>query len=198
MIVIRSQAGYSRVNPIGVPSSTVLLTVQRRSWEIFRASGSSSRALSPSAPWGKLTVKVTPMSASRLACCSSLILVPERVRLGPARGQHVDVDRGAGADGGEQQLDRGEGVVAAVADADRAAALVAHDVVAVAGPVDAHGAAFVVRRHGINDARQPSLPLMRANSTVEIRPIFGKWWGLFSAVTFVFPVLKFCCRWGSS
>src|ERR1700722_1383030 len=72
-------ASYSRVKPIGVPSSTVRLTVQRRSWEIFTASGSSSRALSPSAPSGNLRVKVTAMSVSRLARCSSLILVPATV-----------------------------------------------------------------------------------------------------------------------
>jgi len=69
-------AVYSRVKPIGVPSSTVRLTVQRRSCEIFSASGRSARALSPSSPSGNLRVKVTAMSASRLACCSSLTLVP--------------------------------------------------------------------------------------------------------------------------
>jgi hypothetical protein len=69
---------------------------------------------------------------------------------------------------------------------------------AVAGPVDGHGAAFVVRRHDLNDARRGSLPLMRANFAVEIRQIFGKCGGGFSAFTYVFAILEFRRRRESS
>src|SRR5262249_58232030 len=46
----------------------------------------------------------------------------EAVRLGPARGQDVNVDRGAPADGGPQQLGRGEFCTAAAAERELAAA----------------------------------------------------------------------------
>src|SRR5256885_1004949 len=55
---------------MGVPSSTVRLTVHSRSCDFCTASGSSARALSPCSPSGNLIRKVTTMSVRWLPASS--------------------------------------------------------------------------------------------------------------------------------
>src|SRR5699024_1912977 len=60
----------------------------------------------------------------------------ELVRLGSFTGDEVDVDRGAAADRGQQQLDRGEVGVFATTDGDRPAAGVLDAVTTLAQPLE--------------------------------------------------------------
>lgn len=74
----------------------------------------------------------------------------ERLRLRPPRRDQVDVDGGAAGDRHHQQLDGREGVIAAVAEAERAAARVRGEVGVGAGPVDGYVPAPVISGHDLH------------------------------------------------
>src|SRR5262249_53688850 len=76
----------------------------------------------------------------------------EAVRFGPARGEDVDVDRGAAGDGGQQQFGRGEAGIAAGAESELAAAGVGDREHALGDALDGHG---TVRR---TISHAPTLP----------------------------------------
>jgi hypothetical protein len=75
---------------------------------------------------------------------------PERLRLRPPRRDQVDVDRGAAGDRHHQQLDGREGLIAAVAEAERATARVRGEVGVRAGPVDGDVPAPVISGHDLH------------------------------------------------
>ena len=80
---------------------------------------------------------------------------PERFRLRPAGGQDVHVDGGAPADGGEQQLHRGEACATAGAEGDLAAPVVTGGETASRDPLDGYAAVRGISRHGVDSARLP-------------------------------------------
>src|ERR1700722_16658026 len=82
----------------------------------------------------------------------------ERVRLGPARGQDVDVDGRAAADRGEQQLDRGEVGSCPGPHADLPATVIAGRVPAVLGPLEPYAAMRGVSRHAGHHVITPAVP----------------------------------------
>src|SRR4029077_17458308 len=70
---------YSIRSAIGVPSSTVRVTVHSRSCDFRTASGSSALALSPSSPSGNRVRKVTSMSVRRLPASSRTLSASTRI-----------------------------------------------------------------------------------------------------------------------
>src|SRR5262249_5526545 len=75
----------------------------------------------------------------------------ERVGLGPACRQDVDIRRRAAADAGEEQVDRGEVGASAGADGDLAAAVVRDEVPGVLDALEPDGAGYRSSGH----ARHP-------------------------------------------
>ena len=96
--------------------------VQSRPCDCRTASGSTTRAASPRSPPGKITRKVASISARWSPAVPEFLRLhrdAERLRLGAAGGQHVHVDRGEAADGGQEKLEGAEVGVIPGADGDR-------------------------------------------------------------------------------
>ena len=111
--------------------------------------GSIRRAASPSAPSGNRTLKVTSRPVIRLPAIVLGLVAPgldgERLGLGPAVGDVVDVGGGAGGQRRQQQLDGAEvGAVTALAELEGATADVARPEPGEADPLDGHRAQRVV------------------------------------------------------
>ena len=133
------------------------LTVHSWSWDRRIASGSRIRAASPRSPGREhglerhLDIRETVTVA--IAYFLRSHRHPEGLRLGPARGQDVHVDRRAAPDRGEQQLNGGEVGVATGADGDPAAPVVGDGERAGRDPVDGYRALCRISRHGVDSAR---------------------------------------------
>jgi hypothetical protein len=109
---------------MGVPISIVRLTVQSRSCDFFTTSGNIALASSPCSPPGKAIRNVTSTSVCRLPSASRTLLASTRTSKlsGSARRDvRIDVDRGATAYRGQQQLRRREIGTTARANRDPAA-----------------------------------------------------------------------------